>query len=89
MHKYSVDYHKKVIKFLAKQDIDFRIKILNIFEDIALNPFENSCDIKPYKSKTPNQYRLRVGKYRFIYEIKNDVLCIYVSDAGSRGSIYK
>ena len=89
MPKYSIDYHKRVIKFLSKQDMGFRKKILNIFEDIALNPFENSYDIKPFKSNTANQYRLRVGKYRFIYEIKNNILCIYVSDAGSRGGIYK
>jgi len=89
MSKYNIEYHKRVIKFLSKQDIEFRKKILNIFEDIALNPFENSYDVKPYKSNTTNQYRLRVGKYRFIYEVKNDILHIFVSDAGSRGSIYK
>lgn len=85
---YDIDYHKKVIKFLAKQDINFRRKILNIFDEIAMSPHNNDYDIKPYKSKIPNQYRLRVGKYRFIYQIKNDILFIFVNDAGSRGGIY-
>ncbi|MEA3384760.1 MAG: hypothetical protein U9Q20_08855 [Campylobacterota bacterium] len=48
---YDIDYHKKVIKFSAKQDIEFRKKILNIFDKIAINPYNNDFDIKPYKSK--------------------------------------
>ncbi|MEA2050466.1 MAG: type II toxin-antitoxin system RelE/ParE family toxin [Campylobacterota bacterium] len=85
---YDIDYHKKVIKFLAKQDIEFIKKILNTFDKIAINPYNNEFDIKPYKSKISNQYRLRVGKYRFIYQVKDDILFIFISDAGSRGSIY-
>jgi len=85
---YNIDYHKKVIKFLAKQDIEFRKKILNIFDEIAVSPYDNDYDIKPYKSKILNKYRLRVGKYRFIYQIKDDILSIFILNAGSRGGIY-
>lgn len=86
---YSLDYHKKVIKFLAKQDLKFREKILSIFDEIAINPYNSEYDIKPYKTTTNNHFRLRVGKYRFIYKIDADEIIIYVSDANSRGDVYK
>ena len=34
-------------------------------------------------------YRLRVGGYRVIYEILDDVLVILVVNVGSRGGIYR
>jgi len=34
-------------------------------------------------------FRLRVGKYRFIYEVFEDELLIYIEKGGSRGDIYK
>ena len=34
-------------------------------------------------------YRLRVGEYRFIYEIIHDEIIISVIDADNRGDIYK
>jgi len=86
---YKLDYHKSVIKFLAKQDLKFREKILDIFDEIAANPYESNYDVKPFKSSQNNYYRLRVGKYRFIYKIDLDEIVIYVNDADSRGGIYK
>ena len=86
---YRLDYHKKVIKFLAKQDLKFREKVLDIFDEIAMSPYSPDYDIKPYKTAKNNHYRLRIGKYRFIYRIDADEIIIYVSDADSRGDIYK
>ncbi len=86
---YSVEYHKRVIKFLAKKDLKFKIQVLDIFDDIAKNPHASNYDIKPFKNAQNNKYRLRIGKYRFIYKIINEEICIYVDDADSRGGIYK
>lgn len=86
---YRIDYHKRVIKFLAKQDLKFREKVLDIFDEIAKDPYNSNYDIKPYKSSQNDNYRLRIGKYRFIYKIDGDEIVIYVSDADSRGNIYK
>lgn len=86
---YKLDYHKKVIKFLAKQDLKFIEKVLDIFDEIAIDPYNSNYDIKPYKSSQNNYYRLRIGKYRFIYKIDSNEIIIYVSNADSRGDIYK
>jgi mRNA interferase RelE/StbE len=34
-------------------------------------------------------YRVRVGDYRIVYEIQDDVLCILVIKVGHRREIYK
>lgn len=47
-------------------------------------------DIKQLQGVNPVAYRLRVGKYRVIYEYmgdRKDVL--FIKDIGSRGDIYK
>ena len=85
---YKVEYHKRVIKFLSKQNLDFRKKVLDSFDEIALTPHQNNFDIKPMQGEKDN-YRLRLGKYRIIFEIKDEQLLIKVIDAGSCGDIYK
>ena len=34
-------------------------------------------------------FRLRVGTYRVLYTIENDVLIVRVLDIGNRGDVYK
>ena len=36
-----------------------------------------------------NTYRLRVGDYRILYTVDNDVLIIRVIEVGNRGDVYK
>jgi mRNA interferase RelE/StbE len=79
---------KKVVKFVKSKSSKFKHRITNAFHTISKNPFNNNLDIGKYKS-LPNVYRLRIGKYRFLYEIKIDDNIIFVYDADSRGDIYK
>lgn len=32
---------------------------------------------------------MRIGKYRFLYEVIDDIILVYFYDADSRGDIYK
>lgn len=86
---YSVEYHKSVIKFLQKHDLDLSKRVLDAFDKIALNPTKSNLDIKPLSGSPKNHFRLRIGKYRFLYEIRDELLLVYCYDADSRGGIYK
>jgi mRNA interferase RelE/StbE len=86
---YEVKYHKTVIKFLQKQNKEFAKKALDCFDEIAINPLDSTHDVRPLTGSPKNHYRLRDGKYRFLYEIRDDELLIYCYDADSRGGIYK
>lgn len=85
---YKLKLSKEVDKFLDKhRDIWKRLdeKMLQIRE----NPHHPIwVDVKPYTGY-PNNYRLRIGKYRFLYEVIDDQVLVYFYDADSRGDIYR
>lgn len=84
---YSLGYSKEVKKFLQKHR-DLAPKVINALEQIAQNPYSNTQDIKRLQG-TQNCYRLRIGKYRILYEIREKEILIYAYDADSRGGIYQ
>ncbi len=79
---YKIVYNKKVKKFIEKQSKDQRIRI---YEAINKLP---AGDVKKMQTKQ-ELYRLRVGEFRFVYEIIYDKIIISVIDANNRGDIYK
>ena len=86
MHKVKIS--KAVYKFIKSRPKKFREVIFDAFDKIAADPFDNSLDIKKLKNK-PDHYRLRLGKYRVLYEIQKHQILVYFYKADSRGDIYK
>lgn len=86
---YNVVFEKKVHKFFQKykwEKIIYNLeKAVNI---LKINPYKNNLDIKKLKWWFIN-YRLRIWKYRFIYEIIENKLIIYFTDWDNRWDIYK
>ena len=86
---YKIILEKKVQKFLEKQKWQ---KIIHDFTQslmiLTLRPYKNNLDIKKIIN-LPNTYRLRIGKYRFLYEILDDKIIITFFDAWSRWDVYK
>ncbi|EDP6926939.1 type II toxin-antitoxin system RelE family toxin [Campylobacter upsaliensis] len=89
---YKVKTSKQFDKFLAKHQ-DIQAKVFESFEAIAQNPYKTNLDIKKLQGKKfqcrTNHYRLRIGKYRFLYEVLENEILIYAYKADSRGDIYK
>jgi mRNA interferase RelE/StbE len=87
--KYNLIFKKQVKKFIEKQDKNLKNRLKEAFLNLGDNPYptNDSLDIK--KLKACSEYRLRIGKYRFIYQIEEDVLIIIMEKADSRGDIYK
>jgi hypothetical protein len=81
--QYRIEIEKKAIKFISKQPLKQRERILKA---IYLLPY--SGDIKAMKG-FEGFYRLRVGDYRIIYSLDNDLLLISVVEIGNRGDVYK
>lgn len=84
---YAIKYAKQVEKFLDKHK-DLQPKVLSALEQIAQNPFDNAFDIKKLQGES-HKYRLRIGKYRLLYEIIDEQILIYAYKAQSRGDVYK
>jgi len=80
---YKIVIDKPALKFLQKQPQNQRERILR-----AISLLPHAGDVKPL-SGCIDQYRLRVGSFRIIYTIKNDLLIIQVLNIGNRGDVYK
>jgi mRNA interferase RelE/StbE len=86
---YRLLLHKSVTKFLNKLTEKQRQDIVAKLERLKENPFPNpQLDIKSMQGYD-SVYRLRVGPYRFIYQLEADKLLIFILKAGNRGDIYK
>ena len=85
MAKYKVTFKKSVAKDLrniANRDVQ---RILAQVDLLADNPRSEGC----LKLSNMQQYRVRVGLYRIIYEIQDARLVIQVVKVGHRTNIYK
>ncbi len=84
-----IKYAKAAVKVINSLDKAMKLKIKNGIEGLTEVPPKG--DIKQLQGYDPPLYRLRIGKYRILYEytiIKNKQALI-IKDIGSRGDIYK
>ncbi len=85
---YDIELSKNVEKFIKTRTRTLQVRIASIIDIIANDPYINNLDIKELKG-SKNHYRLRIGKYRILYEIISEKILIYFYKADSRGDIYK
>lgn len=74
-----IHYSKQAIKFLKKQDVSTRKRIITAIENLPVG------DVK--KLQGTESYRLRVGDYRVIFD--KDGYAILIVKIDSRGQIYR
>ncbi|MFO0675293.1 MAG: type II toxin-antitoxin system RelE/ParE family toxin [Polyangiaceae bacterium] len=79
-----IEWTKSATKDLRKIPAIDKVRILVAVERLAGWPVDG--DIKAMKGKPAGRHRLRVGEYRVIFEVKDNVLIIRVA---SRGSVYE
>ena len=70
-------------KYLKALDAPVRERIKNALRKLSLEPPQG--DIVSLSGK--DGFRLRVGKYRLLFDIMDDRIIVY--DIGLRGQIYK
>lgn len=85
MAKYKITFKKSVVKDfqnIPKKNIK---RILAQIDLLANNPRAEGC----IKLSGQEQYRVRVGLYRIIYEIQDNMLIVQVVKIGHRSNVYK
>jgi len=76
-------YSKTCVKYLQKLERNVAQKIV-----LAIEKLPSEGDINKLKGKKiKNIYRLRIGKFRVIYSMKEEIIKIIKID--TRGDIYK
>ena len=81
--KYGILYEKEALSELDKLESSISRRIIKKIDEMSENP--SSCDIK--KLKASSDYRLRVGDYRIIFELINNLIIIL--KVGHRQQIYE
>jgi mRNA interferase RelE/StbE len=84
--EYEIRYSRESLKSLDKIPTKDKENIVLKIHQIPNT--ESSLDILKMQG-IENTFRLRVGKYRVIYEIYRNVLIINVVEIGHRKDIYK
>jgi mRNA interferase RelE/StbE len=85
MGRYKVVFRKSVSKDLRafpKKDVE---RILKRTLSLQEEPRPHGCE----KLSGQERYRVRLGVYRIIYEIQDDVLTVVVVKVGHRREVYR
>ncbi len=82
MKTYKIKFEKAAQKFLDKQDKNQRLRLYK-----AICKLPDGTNIK--KLTGYNLYRLRVGDYRILYMIDEEIRLINIENIDNRGDIYK
>lgn len=86
---YSLKIHKEALKFIQSRSVSKKKIIKTKLNLLTENPFTHPrLDIKKMKGEE-GVFRLRSGKIRIIYQVKETELLILVITAGFRGDVYK
>jgi mRNA interferase RelE/StbE len=85
MVKYKIQVKKSAEKELGKIPQKDLVKILDKIERLATNPHP----IGSIKLTNQEKYRIRIGNYRVLYSIEDDILTVFVVKVGHRKNIYR
>lgn len=84
MAKYKIQIKRSAAKEIKKISKQYLKKILLKIGELADNPRPDGC----IKLTNEEKYRIRVGVYRILYEIKENILTIIIVKAGHRKDVY-
>jgi mRNA interferase RelE/StbE len=85
---YRVILHRYADKDYRGFDAKLKAKTDRALNDIRLSPYHGP-NIKKLKGKLSNLYRYRIGGFRILYEIVEDIKTVRVKTIEARGKIYK
>jgi mRNA interferase RelE/StbE len=85
MAAYKVYFKASVEKDLTTVPKTDLKKILKRIEGLSASPRPWGCE----KLTGEEKYRLRQGRYRIVYSIRNDELTVWVVKVGHRKDIYR
>jgi mRNA interferase RelE/StbE len=82
---HSVEFKPSADKAIDALPSEYRTRIIKATMALADNPRPSGCK----KLKGREAWRIRVGDYRVVYEIHDDVLIVLVVRVAHRREVYK
>lgn len=85
---YSVEFTKSAKKEFFKLESKIQERVTDALTVLSQNPFSTILNCKKLKG-ADNLYRVRLGDYRLVYEIRKSVLIVLVVKIGHRREVYR
>lgn len=86
MSSYRVEFTTAAARELRKLDAGIRRRILSGIAELAQDPRPAGCKKLAGES---NAWRIRIGDYRVLYDVVDDVLVVTVVRVAHRREVYK
>ncbi len=86
MASYEIRFSKESSKTLDSLEVKLALRIMDAVKKLASTPKPPGCRKIVGSDK---DYRIRVGDYRVIYQIRSTVLIVFVIRIGHRKDIYR
>lgn len=83
---YTIQLHRSAEKELEGLDARIRVRILRSIAALAEDP--RPAGVK-HLTNTDNLWRIRIGDYRVVYQIRDSELIVQVIRAAHRSKIYR
>lgn len=84
---YVVELSREAERFLKRCDVPTARKLARCFQSLERNP-RTSNNVKPLKGPLAGAYRYRVGDYRVVYTIDEQVVKVFVITIAHRRDVY-
>jgi mRNA interferase RelE/StbE len=85
---YAVEYSNSAERELKILTPEAQDRIYDVIEELRENPRHRGVE-KLFSTSKSQEYRVRVGKYRIIFSINDNVLLIFVIKIGLRKKVYQ
>ena len=86
MASYSIEWKRSAYHDLKKIDKQHIPRILKEIRSLSVDPRPPDCEKLVDTEKT---FRVRIGDYRILYDIKDSILIVYIVKIGHRKNIYR
>ena len=88
MDPYRIEFTKSSRKEFERLPVKLRLKTAEALNLLSQNPYSELLKIKKLKG-AHGLYRIRLGDYRVVYEIRDTLLVVIVIKIGNRGEVYR
>lgn len=82
---YSIEFRPSVRKELSSLSREMHRRVLQAILSLAQDPCPPGCKLL----RGERRFRIRVGDYRVLYEVRHEVLLILVVRVGHRREVYR
>jgi len=83
---YEVRLKPSAERALRRLPAQVRSRIGGRLDALAVNPRPSGCE---KLAGVEDLYRVRIGDYRFVYQVSDEVLLVLVATLGHRGDVYR